>query len=177
MVAYPFFAIVDRFNSARGQKCGNFIDYDLPIANETRGKTTPDRPTGTLKDTLPHHVIWPFVGPMVAIPVAFDGNALVVVTLDHKIDSEVSDTDLSVDPEAAFAKQVEHFSLEVGFASIAPILQVGSFGWVGASKMLQKGATQLIARAQLIQLNRANKVGSISSPRQGDVEALLISIA
>lgn len=136
-----------------------------------------DRPTGTLKDTLAHHVIWPLVGPVVAIPVAFDGNALVVVTLDHEIDSEVSDTNLSVDPEAAFAKQVEHFPLEIGFAPITPILQIRSFSRVGASKMLQEGSTQLIARAQLIELNRANKVGSISSPRQGDVEALFISIA
>src|SRR3546814_1735439 len=108
MTAYPFFAIVDRFNSSRGQKCGNFINYDLPIATETRGKTTPDRPTGTLKDTLAHHVIRPFVAPVVAIPVAFDGIALVVVTLDHEVDSEVSATNMSVDPVAAVTKQDEH---------------------------------------------------------------------
>jgi hypothetical protein len=138
MSAGPIAIPAYRLNSPRGQEVREFLDYLLVAPDESRCKTAPDRPAGSLKYPLTHHVVRPSVRPVIPIAITLDGNTLVVFAFHDQVDPEVPYPDLRVDPEAPLTEQVEHFPLEIRFTPVAPVLQVRRLSRIGTAEMPKK---------------------------------------
>ena len=149
----------------------------LAIKGKGRCKAAPETPSRPFQNALAAHVTVPAIRAVEAVTVTFDGQAAVVIALDHHVDAIGPHAHLRNNPITTLGQFIVHLLLKAGFAQLAQVTDLGSILGKGGLEMLDQAAAQTVHRAEVGQLDTAHQVHAIPRPRSGHVKALGYRVA
>ena len=97
---------------------------------------------------------------MIAVAVAFDREAAIIIALNHDIDAMLTHAHLRIEGISLIMQGIEDLALKIGFAAQPGISSLFGIVGKGRTEMLKQCPAQFVTRAELIQFNRTGRGSS-----------------